>query len=86
MQARLLNEHRRLNRGGRPRRAYREALDRLASDYMPPLKLSTQDRYRTSFLQLAPTFGGLYLDETTRGRLAVCDQPPIRVSARNISV
>jgi integrase/recombinase XerD len=30
----------------------------------------TQVRYRTSFRQLAATFGTLYLDEITRGRLA----------------
>src|SRR3954462_5980961 len=70
MLARLLEEHRRLDRGGRPRRTCREALERFSTDYMPTLKPSTQDRYRPSFRQLAGTFGGLYLDEITRGRLA----------------
>jgi integrase/recombinase XerD len=37
---------------------------------MPTLKPASQRRYRTSFRQLAGTFGGLHLDEITRGRLA----------------
>ena len=37
---------------------------------MPPLKPRTQERYRTSFRQLNPVFGNLYLDEITRARLA----------------
>jgi hypothetical protein len=68
--ARLLDEHHRLDRGGRPRRTYTEALERFVHDYLPTLKPMTQVRYRTSFRQLAATFGTLYLDEITRGRLA----------------
>src|SRR5687768_2677699 len=67
--ARLLEEHRRLDRDGRPRRTYREALDRFWAEYMPTLKPATQRRYRVSFRQLAGTLGGLHLDEITRGRL-----------------
>src|SRR4051794_36794645 len=70
MLARLLEEHRRLDRGGRPRHTYQEALDRFAVEYMPTLKPASQRRYRASFRQLAGTFGELYLDEISRGRLA----------------
>jgi integrase/recombinase XerD len=53
--ASLLDEHRRLDRGGNPRRTYREALERFAYDYLPTLKPRTQERYRTSFRQLTST-------------------------------
>jgi integrase/recombinase XerD len=66
----LLDEHRRLDRGGNPRRTYKEALERFSHDYLPTLKPRTQERYRTSFRQLNAVFGSLYLDEITRGRLA----------------
>ena len=39
----LLDEHHRLDRGGRPRRTYKEALERFTYDYLPTLKPSTQD-------------------------------------------
>jgi integrase/recombinase XerD len=68
--AALLEEHRRLDRGGNPRRSYRESLERFTYDYLPTLKPRTQARYRTSFRQLDAAFGGLYLDEITRTRLA----------------
>jgi integrase len=68
--ARLQDEHQRLDRGGRPRRTYKEAHDRFLADYMPSLKPRTQERYRTTFRQLAATFEGLYLDEISRGLLA----------------
>lgn len=79
MLARLLEEHRRLDRDGRPRRTYREALDRFCAEYLPTLKETTQRRYRTSFRQLATAFGGLHLDEITRARLA--DYAAARVRA-----
>jgi integrase len=68
--AQLLEERRRLDRGGRPRHTYKEALDRFWAKYMPMLKARTQERYRTSFRQLSAAFGDLHLDEITRGRLA----------------
>jgi integrase len=68
--ATVLEEHRRLDRGGRPRRTYKEALERFAHDYLPSLKTRTQERYRTSFRQLAAAFGELRLDEITKARLA----------------
>lgn len=37
---------------------------------MPNLKPATEGRYRTSFIKLEGSFGKLYLDEITRGRLA----------------
>jgi integrase/recombinase XerD len=70
MLARLLEEHRRLDRDGRPRRTYHEALERFCTEYLPNLKPTTQRRYRGNMRQLAPMFGGLHLDEITRGRLA----------------
>jgi integrase/recombinase XerD len=66
----FLDEHGRLDRGGRPRRTYRESLERFTHDYLPTLKPRTQGRYRTSLRQLDAAFGALHLDETTRGRLA----------------
>lgn len=86
MLGRLLAEHRRLDRGGRPRRTYREALDRFSAEYMPTLKPATQRRYRTSFRQLATAFGGLYLDEITRGRLADYAAVRMRADAKGATV
>lgn len=68
--AQVLEEHRRLDRGGRPRRSYQEALERFASEYLPTLKPSTQARYRESFKHLTPRFGDLFLDEVNKGRLS----------------
>ncbi len=68
--ARLLEEHRRLDRGGRQRHTFKEALNRYAVEYMPNLKPASEARYRTSFIKLEGSFGNLYLDEITRGRLA----------------
>jgi integrase len=84
--ARLMEEHRRLDRGGRPRRTYREALERFAAEYMPALRPATQRRYRTSLRQLAPAFGGLRLDEITRGRLADYAAARMRAGAAGATV
>lgn len=46
--AHLLDEHRRLDRGGRPRRTYKESLERFTHDYLPTLKPRTQEPHRTS--------------------------------------
>jgi hypothetical protein len=77
--ARLLDEHRRLDRDRRPRRTYREALERFSAEYTAALKPATQRRYRTSFRQLAAAFGGLHLDEIPipcfRGRPALPEAP-----------
>lgn len=67
--AQMIEEHRRLDRGGRPRRAYREALERFCVEAMPALKPTTQRRYGTSFRQLDPFFGSLLLDEINKTRL-----------------
>jgi hypothetical protein len=48
----LLDEHRRLDRGGRPNRPYKESLERFTHDYLPTLKPRTQGRFRTGFRQL----------------------------------
>lgn len=45
------------------------ALERFTHDYLPTLRVRTQERYRTTFRQLAAPFGSLYLDKITRGRL-----------------
>jgi integrase/recombinase XerD len=68
--AQLLEEHRRLDRGGRPRRSYKEALERFCAEYLPTLKPATQGRYRSSFKNLGTHIDRLYLDEITKGRLA----------------
>src|SRR6185437_6948902 len=64
--AQVLEQHRRLDRGGRPRRNYKDALERFIVDYLPSLKPRTQERYRTSLRQLHAAFGNLLLDEITR--------------------
>src|SRR3954453_18185721 len=86
MLARLLDERRRLDRGGRPRRTYREALERFWAEDMPTLKPATQRRYRTSFRQLAGPFGGLYLDEITRSRLADYATARMRAGTKGATV
>ncbi len=68
--AQLQQEHGRLDRGGRPRRTYKEAVQRFWAEYVPALKLRSQERYRSSFRQMQGAFGDLYLDQITRGRLA----------------
>ncbi|MGH1573883.1 tyrosine-type recombinase/integrase [Methylobacterium sp. P31] len=67
--AQVMEEHRRLDRGGRPRRSYQEMLERFAAEYLPTLKPSTQARYRESFKHLTPRFGTFFLDEINKGRL-----------------
>jgi hypothetical protein len=68
--AQLLDEHGRLDRGGRPMRTYKEALERFTHDYLPTPKPTSQQRYRTSFRQVDAAFGTLFLDEISRSRLA----------------
>lgn len=86
MLSRLLEENRRLDRGGRPRRTYREALERFSVEYMPTLKPASQKRYRVNFRQLAGTFDGLYLDEITLGRLADYASARMRAGAKGATV
>lgn len=66
----LLEEKRRIARGGRPRHTYQSALHRYSQDYLPTLKPATQERYRGSFRQLEPFIGKLHLDEITKSVLA----------------
>jgi integrase/recombinase XerD len=47
--AQLLDERGRLDGGGRPRRTYKETLERFSRDYLPTLKPTSRQRYRTSF-------------------------------------
>ncbi|TGD94957.1 tyrosine-type recombinase/integrase [Methylobacterium nonmethylotrophicum] len=68
--AQVLEEHRRLDRGGRPRRSYKETLERFAFEFMPTLRPATQRRYRSSFRLLEPHFGDCYLDEINKTRLS----------------
>jgi integrase/recombinase XerD len=82
----LLDEHHRLDRGGRPRRTYKESLERFTYDYLPTLKPRTQERYRTSFRQLDAAFGSLYLDEITRGRLADYASARMRAGTKGATV
>jgi integrase len=59
-----------LDRGGKPRRTYQEAIERFVTEYLPVLKHSTQRRYWVSLKQLQPHFGRLYLDEINKTRLS----------------
>jgi integrase/recombinase XerD len=76
----------RLDRGGRPRRTYREALDRFTHDYLPTLKPTSQQRHRTSFRQVDAAFGTLFLDEITRSRLADYASARMRAGAKGATV
>jgi integrase len=84
--AELLTENQRLDRGGKVRRTYKETLERFCIEYMPMLKVRSQERYRTSFRQLAVSFGGLYLDQITRGRLADFAAGRLRAGAQGATV
>jgi integrase/recombinase XerD len=84
--AQVLEEHRRLDRGGRPRRSYKDALERFTLDYLPSLKPRTQERYRTSLRQLHASFGDLHLDEITRARLADYASDRMRAGAKGATV
>lgn len=68
--AQVLEEHRRLDRGGRPRHTYKEALARFYAEQLPNLKPATQSRYIASIRQLAPALNGLFLDQIAKGVLA----------------
>ncbi len=68
--AQVLEEYRRLDRGGRPRCSYQEALEQFCIEVMRTLKATTQRRYGTSFRQLDPFFGRLLLDAINKARLS----------------
>jgi site-specific recombinase XerD len=68
--AQVLEEHRRLDRGGRARRPFAETAERFVHEYLPTLKPSTQRRYRVSLKQMAPSFDRLFLDEVNKARLS----------------
>ena len=68
--ARLLEEHRRIGRGGRPRHSYSDALARFHVEYLPSLKPKTQERYRGSLRRFESYLSHLYLDQITKSVLA----------------
>jgi hypothetical protein len=84
--AQLLDEHGRLDRGGRPRRTDKEALERFSHDYLPTLKPTSQQRYRTSFRQVDTAFGNLFLDEISRTRLADYASARMKAGAKGATV
>jgi integrase len=84
--AQVLEEHRRLDRGGRLRRNYKDTLERFILEYLPSLKPRTQERYRTSFRQLHAAFGDLYLDDITRTRLADYASDRMKAGAKGATV
>ena len=67
--ARTLEECRKLDRDGRTRRTFEDAVHRFAQEHLPTLKPKSAERYRVSLRALAPTLKGLYLDEITKARL-----------------
>jgi integrase len=81
-----VEETRRIDRGGRPRRPLNEALDRFWIEHLPNLKPKTQARYRSSFRLLSPSFGDLYLDQITKGRLADYVAMRIRGGAKGATI
>ncbi|WP_084327482.1 site-specific integrase [Salinarimonas rosea] len=68
--AKVLEEHRRLDRGERPHHTLDDALVRYRADYLPTLKPATRQRYEISLRQIAPALEGCLLSEVTKARLA----------------
>src|SRR3954453_2550837 len=66
----LFDQYKQLDRNGRRRRTYHEALSKITVEYLATLKPSTAKRYRVSFRQLEPHFGGIFLDEINKTRLS----------------
>jgi integrase/recombinase XerD len=66
----LLDQYKQLDRNGQPRRTYQETLSKFTVEYLATLKPSTAKRYRVSFRQLGPHFGGVFLDEINKTRLS----------------
>ena len=62
----LKDELSRLDRGGKPRRTFDEAVKRFVADHFPNLKPKSQERYVTSLTMLAPHFIDSYLDAIGR--------------------
>lgn len=56
--------------GERPRYTFAEAAERFIGDHLPTLKPQSARRYGVSLKWLAELFGGVYLDQITRDRLA----------------
>ncbi len=84
--AQALEEYRRLDRGGRPRRTYKEALEKFAFEFMPTLMPATRRRYQSSFRMLEPYFGGCYLDEINKTRLSDYVSARLRGGAKGSTI
>lgn len=67
--AQLVEEHRRLDRGGRPRHTFDEAVERFVGEHLPSLKPLAARRYLFSIKMLAPHFTQSYLDEVTKTKI-----------------
>lgn len=81
----LQAEYRKLDIGGRPRRAFTDAVIRYGEDDLPKLKVQTIASYQQSLRVLVDHFGDLYLDEITRGRIAEFESEQLkRVSASKV--
>ena len=66
----MREEFAKLDRGGKPRRSYEEAIERFVGEHLPSLKPLAQRRYITSIKMLTPHLDGSYLDQITPSRLA----------------
>lgn len=58
-----LREQRRVDRGGKPRHTFDEAVARFLDEYTPNLRPSSTQRYMSSIEVLKEAFSGRYLDE-----------------------
>lgn len=68
--AELQEEYARLDRGGKPRKTFSEAMLKFLNEHASRLKPSTEADYWQSSEVLNEHFKGLYLDEITKGRIS----------------
>lgn len=66
----MREERAKLDRGGKPRRVFDDAMARFVAEHLPTLRKQAARRYVTSITALRPHLEGLYLDQITPSRLA----------------
>jgi integrase/recombinase XerD len=76
--AHLQAECRRLDRGGRPRTSFRDAVEAYIEEHFPTLGAETILSYQQSLRILIDEFGDLFLDDLTRARIAKFEAAQLR--------
>src|SRR4051812_48703166 len=84
--AQLLGERGRLDRSGRPRRTYKEALKRFRHDYLPTLKPTSQQTYRTSFRQEDAAFEPYFWTRSTARGWPIYASARMKAGAKGATV